>query len=349
MVDDRFAPQETLEGFKQAVAQIWLRDGQNTWPVDLNTIAHLFMDIFALELLEDIRQLKAAGLPDEAVARKFKTAARIVRLIMPLVLGMKATGMPVDQVRQHVSYLLSLVGLLKSGTLLNPDGRNLILFPGQVQEAIGGQAGAFEPAGLQSSRLLHRLCGILWNYAETVCFKTHGLIREFHGPYPGLQADREILVRDFFLLRATDLWPECRAVPVDTIRVKAVYQGLDMGIDIYNNVSTRPGGSFVQALVSFSVEADGQTLPASGIEELCRLLSGVMMAIAARVEKFTWQALTEKYAEIFWFSKKELRDELGRDWRPPVAIKERIDRGLPSQRLARLGPDSLQRLLRVSF
>jgi hypothetical protein len=195
----------------------------------------------------------------------------------------------------------------------------------------------------------------LWNYAETICFKTHGLIREFHGPYTwGNRSGpkgrgEEILVRDFICLNPAELWEECRQVPFHGVRVAAAYEGLDMTVDIYNNVTIREGGRYIDGLRSYYVEGDGKILSLRDMHRLCDRLSGVMISITSAIEKYDWRKLAEKYAEIFWFAKKELRDELGLDWTMPGEIKERIRRGELNTRLQNLGQGALQRMLRIAF
>jgi len=340
-------PKEMLENFKKAVGEIWLRDGQNTWPIEINSIVHLFMDIFIDELTQDLRQLKAAGMERAKIARLFNTSARIIRLIMPCVLGMKAAAVPVDELREHIVYLLSLVGELKFGDLFNRDGKNLVFSPDEFKHAV--QKEKMVPADMKRSLAVHKLCAVLWNYAESVCFKTHGLIREFHGPYRFPGETEEILVRDFYCLRAVELWEECGAVAYSHVRVIAAYEGLDMTVDIYNNPTIREGAGYIGSLKSYYIEADGEILDPDGVNRLCSVLSDAMIAITTKIEALDWRQLAEKYAEIFWFSKKELREAAGGDWRIPESVRERIKTGELNTRLPNLDPRNLQRMLRIAF
>lgn len=337
--------QEIIEQFKKSVSEIWLRDGQNTWPIEINSIVHLFMDIFVDELFADIHQLKTRGWDDSAIAAKFKTAARIIRLIMPCVLGMKSARMSVDKVRENVLYLLALVKCLKYGDLLNRDGKNLILSPVGFQQTV--DEAKMSTPDPKHSLWVHKLCAVLWNYAESVCFKTHGLIREFHGPYRSPHSRGEILIRDFICLNPAELWEQCKPVPYQTIRVVTAYRDLGISIDIYDNIAIKEESSYIGSLVSYYIEADGKVLDLDQINCLSEVLSEVMISITTRVEGLDWQQLAKKYAEIFWYSKKELRD--GRDWRPPGIVAERIEKGELNTRLQNLSPQALQRMLRISF
>lgn len=343
------AADEMIEEFKKAVADIWARDGQNSWPIEINAIVHLFMDLFAAELLVDMDKLAAEGYSRQQVAETFRTSARIVRLIMPIVQGMKALDIPIDKQRERVVELLSLVETLKHGDLFNRDGKNIVLSPEAFEKDVSRQK--MSPVDTESSLAVHRLCALLWNYAECVCFKTHGLIREFHGPYgfPGDTA--EILIRDFICMKAAPLWDECRQVPYESVRVAAAYSGLEMRVDIYNNVAIKEGSRYLQGLDAYFVEADGRLLDRTEIEALCSRLSQAMISITARVEAMDWRRLAEKYAEIFWFAKRELcaKARGGQDWLPPAAVKERIRQGTLNTRLQNVSPAVLQRMLRIAF
>lgn len=340
---------QIIEQFKQAVLGIWLRDGQNTWPIEINTIAHLFMDLFFDELLVDMTRLKAGGLDERAIAARFRTPARIFRLIMPCVQGMKALGLPVDKIRDHVIYFFSLMKYLKQGDPFNRDGKNMVFSQDAFEEAV--DASKMVPADRKNSLPVHKLCAVLWNYAECVCFRAHGLIREFHGPYRfnKSQNKEEILLRDFICLKAVELWDQCRAVPYQSVRIVTAYEGLDMTIDVYNNVSIKEGGSYIGSLKSYYVEADGKILDLEEIDGLSTVLSDVMISITTAVDVLDWRRLALKYAEIFWFSKKELRDTLDMDWRIPGTVKERIETGELNTRLQGLGPGALKRMLQIAF
>jgi hypothetical protein len=336
---------EIIEQFKKSVSKIWFQDGQNTWPIDLNSITHLFMDLFADELFADILQLKNRGVDDSTIADRFKTAARIIRLIMPCVLGMKRSRMSVDNVRENVLYLLTLVKNLKYGDLFNRDGKNLVLSPAGFQQTV--DEAKMSVPDRKHSLLVHKLCAVLWNYAESVCFKTHGLIREFHGPYRLPHSRDEILIRDFICLNPSELWVEGKAVPYQNIRVVTAYQDLGISIDIYDNIATKQEKNYIGSLVSYYIEVDGKTLDMEEINCLSRELSEIMISITTRVEGLDWKQLAKKYAEIFWYSKKELKD--GNDWSPPVTVHERIEKGELNTKLQNLNPRALQRMLRISF
>ena len=361
-----------FENFKKAVSAIWLRDGQNTWPIDLNAISHLYMDGFAKELTADIARLKEQSEKGEVqrannnltqtqitdtprsggkkeIAEMFQTSARIIRLMMPYVLGMKTLRLPLDQLQENLLFLFSLVEHVKYGDIFNRDGKNTVLSPQKFTDTIDPSKLILTKGDRRLAITIQKLCAVLWNYAETLCFKVHGLIREFHGPYSFPGSNEEIVLRDFYCLKPLQLWSECAPVEYNTLRVVTAYEDLGITIDIYNNIFIREGGSYTGALKSYTIEADGKPLNMDEVNRLCVTLSQIMLDITTKVEQMDWKERAKKYAEIFWFSKKELRDALNEDWKPSREVMNRIETGELSTRLTNLDPRDLQRMLRISF
>jgi hypothetical protein len=341
------ATSNLVEDFKEAILEVWQRDGGTTWPIDLNSVSHLFIGDFDKEFLEDIQALQQQGLTSAEISRLFVMPQRIIRLIMPFVQGMGALGLSRDKRAEHVHYLLSLVDALKYGDPSNRDGRNIVLSPEESRVVIGELR--LSPSDDQSSRLVHLLCGVLWAFSETLFFKTHGFVREFHGPYLRPGEDRQYLVRDFVCLKPVEVWEECSKLRYSRARVVTAYNQLDFAIDIYNHVSIPKGKSFVKSLHSCYVECDGKLLSPREIEQLYRELSEALGAVSKRVEAMSWEMRAEKYAEIFWYSKKNLRDRLAKDWSLPDRIRKKIRNGELKSRQGEMSEKELKVLLRLSF
>lgn len=336
-----------LEDFRSAVSETWARDGKNTWPVDINSITHLFMDLFFSELLDDFEKLKERGFSEQDISSMLQSPARVIRLIMPSIQGMKKMKISMDEQRRHILRLLSMAGNMKHGDPCNRDGRNIILSQREFEDSI--DASKIVCATRDKSAIVHKLSGILWAYSEVMCFRAHGLSKEFHGPYSHSLYNEEFLIREFYLLNNTDLWDECGSVGYNKIRVTTAYEGMDLSVDIYNHLSIKQGSNYIDGLRYFYVEGDGNIMSLDEVDILCSSLSGVIAAITTKIETMDWRELAEKYAEIFWLTKKELRDALDLEWSFPPIVKERIRNGEMNTRLKNLDQRDLQRFLRVAF
>ncbi len=336
-----------VEDFKTSILEISERDGKTTWPIDLNSISHLFIGEFDKELLQDIEKMEYKGHAKYNIGQAFVTPQRIIRLLIPFVQGLSTLGLSRELRREKVEYLLSLVHELKHGDPSNRDGKNIVLSPDELNNIIGPSW--LSESDKQSSLLVHKLCGILWAYVETLFFKTHGLVREFHGPYTLPGYDGNFLFRDFVCLKPTELWEESSALPFSRARIVAAYDQLDMSVDIYNHVSIPEGRTFIESLKSYYVECDGKILEPSEIDSLCKDLSTVMRSIHKKVESLEWQKRAEKYADIFWYSKKQLRDILEEDWAVPEAVRQQIQHGEISTKQKQISQRELQIMMKLSF
>jgi hypothetical protein len=329
------------------VAQVWLQDGENTWPIDLNTVAHLFMDQYWRELQRHIVALRERGTPEPQIAGYLDTAARVIRLSMPCVLGMKRAGLPPAQQQGGLLELLNLAALLKHGDLFNREGVNRVWSPDQCRRYL--DSAKFQSANPPLSRLLHRLCATLWNYAEAVYFKVHGVVRDFHGPYGAPGIDGDVLVRDFAALDVGALWEDCVAVPYNHVRVAAVYRQTNMSIDFYGNVAIAESASYVSSLSHWFVEGDGQLLTEEEIRRLCLRLGEGIISVTGTVETMDWRRLTGKYAAIFWHAKRDLAKAAGHPAQAPQEVMDRINGGQRDSRISSLGRAAMLRLLRVAL
>ena len=342
------APTSNLvDDFKDAILEVWQRDGKTTWPIDLNSVSHLFIGDFDKEFLEDIQALQKEGLASNEICRLFVIPQRIIRLKMPFVQGMGALGLSRDKRAEQVHYLLSLVDELKYRDPSNRDGWNIVLSPEESSVVI--DQSRLSLSDTQSSRLVQLLCGVLWAFTETLFFKTHGFVREFHGPYLRPGEDRQYLVRDFVCLKPVELWEDCSKLRYSKVRVVTAYDQLDLTVDIYNHVSIQKEKNYVKSLQSYYVECDGKLLSSSEIEQFYRELTEVMAFVNKKVESMSWQMRAEKYAEIFWYSKKNLKNRLGEDWAVPDRVRRKIRDGELKSEHRQMGERELKVLLRLSF
>ena len=150
------ATSNLVDDFKEAILEVWQRDGKTTWPIDLNSVSHLFIGDFDKELLEEIQALQQQGLTKDEICRLFVIPQRIIRLIMPFVQGMGALGLSRDERTGHIRYLLSLADQIKYGDPSNRDGRNIVLSPEESNVVF--DESRLSAADARQSRQVQMLC-----------------------------------------------------------------------------------------------------------------------------------------------------------------------------------------------
>jgi hypothetical protein len=337
--------EERLELYRKSLAFAWGFSDYNDWPVKLNSVFHLFLEEFGRDVLEDLEFLEQEKkLSLEEIASTFQNPARIYRMIDSTMYSMRRKGYSLQYQREIALKMLSMVASLKYGSEFNEDGRNIIYDPETVAGLAGDKLKDVRCTVDESTRL-HRFCGMIWAYTEAIFFRAHDVTKEIHGPYRYDHDNSKVLVKEYLNLRPTDIWPDVRLLPCSTIRIFKNYtDDICLSIDALNHLY-HDGGSVVPNLLSYCVEIDGQEETVDRCGELTETISGSISEIVAKTEAMTWHEKVTKYAEIFWFRKKPLRDACGRPWRLPESVCEQIRNGTVNPtRVSRLAEDQVYRL-----
>ncbi|MDW3195069.1 MAG: hypothetical protein R8G66_22035 [Cytophagales bacterium] len=330
---------EWIDDFKRSIWALWAQDGKNTWPIDLNSIIHLFIQEFFEELTSEINALESEGLSKYEISRRFKSPGRIIRLMVPLIMGMKRAKLHVSEIHAHITRMITFVQQTKAGDIFNKTGANHILIDSELEKLLNN---SLEPSAHQESILIHRLCSILYAYSETIFFKTHGLVREFHGPY--VSDKLEFIVRDYIDLNCSHLWKELADFEINNIRVITGYKPCGLKVDIFSNIFKDEGANTTKNLSQHRILVNGKDIEVQQIPELIKKIQGMMIVIGKRIEKMEWKDLAMKYAEIFWYSKNDLT---GTD--VPQKVIDNIRSGSPSERLSKIDSEQLYKMLKFSF
>lgn len=340
--------EERLTLYRKSLAFAWGFVDYNDWPVKLNSVFHLFLKEFGEELLEDINALKAQGCSAKDIAGGFYNPARIYRIIDSAIYSMRRNKYPLDQQKAVTLELLSFVSVLKQGSEFNEDGRNIIYNDAQLAAVIDRLDG--KTCTRDDSRLLHRFCGMIWAYTEAIFFRAHDVTKEIHGPYSHKDGRSNIIIKEYLNLHPSDIWPGIALLPCKTIKVVSLYsENIKQSIDALNHLY-HDGGSLVDNLNGYYIEVDGKIESAGRIKELVKDIGRAISEITDRVEQMTFNEKIIKYAEIFWFRKRPLREMRGKDWRLPLPVREKILAGeINPRRISRLPEEQVHRLAMLTI
>ena len=314
---------ERLRRYVDAAVVPRFNTDRRKYPMYAGRLGRLYLDIFASELDGDLREFEVAGGTTEELAQLFRTPSRIMRMAHTVLAGLRLAKRPLEEQREVILKLLDIVSAMKHGSEFCEDGRNVILSPTEL-DALASRP-ELQTADRDSARAFQRLAGTLWAYAETLYFVCHGIGMEAHGPYAsGGRPGSVSLVRDFFNLRPTELWLQCKRVPFESICLVGEYNGLDAWFDVFDNLYVR-NGNLVSALCAYGAIADGKPLDASQMSTLAELLNKVVVEITSEVDSWTEKQVAGKYMDIFWYQVKPLKDRLKRRWQPPSTVLERVE------------------------
>jgi hypothetical protein len=316
-------PEDTsrLQKYQEYTLVPLLNTDAEKWPIRSGRIGPFVLDEFSRQLSESVDGLRQKGLSLGEIGKLFGSPSRLWRLSHHYLNGMRLNQFSLAEQRRRMIELLDMIKALKSGSEFTENGKNLILSPEAVDELLDLDFSV--PQSRSESALVHKLCGTLWAYVETLYFVAHEISMELHGPY-NVHDGSTLIVRDYFNLSAKELWPETKDISHRSVRVFALYEGVQIEFDVYNNPYT-VSGDLVNGLRSFRIEADGAPFDISSIMTLCDELTLIISSIAGKIEDWTLKQIALKYADIFWYRIKPLSDCLEADWRPPSFVNERFE------------------------
>ena len=344
---ERDSDDEVLEGYRRAIADAWKHNGDsNAWPIKLNAAMHLFVPEFGEELIDDLAWLERKYAL-AVIAKPFKRPSQLFRLIDSVIYSMRRHRYSIRQQRQIVLKLLEMARSLKHGSEFNEGGCNIVLDEhGAASIAATLRS---EPVGSRADAdFVHRFCGLMWAYTEALMFRAHDLCKEFHGPYT--VGGRQFIVKQYMNLCPRELWPSMPMLPCDSISVALQYDhSVRLAIDPLSHIKHQ-GGRLVDGLDAYTIEIDGVPHGVERLASFIPTMNDTIRTISRYMEGTSWNVRVEKYAEVFWFRKRPLAEQRGRDWRVPARVREAIQKGSEDEhRRAPLSSEASQRLAMLTI
>lgn len=316
--------EERIKLYRQSIGVAWGFGDYNEWPIKLNAAFHLFLKEFGENVIEDLTFLEEEkGLSLKKIAELFYNPARIYRVIDSVIYSMRKNKHPLSYQRKMVIKLLSMVKALKYGSEFNEEGSNIIYNPRKVAEIVTNKLGK-GTCSIEASKLIHQFCGVMWAYTESIFFRAHDVTKEIHGPYYYNRNKQQFVVKEYLNLQPVEIWPRVTLLPYNTIRIfKGYTNDIKIRVDALNHLY-HEGGELVPSLERYYIEMDGKKEPVEKLKELLEIVEQTITEISTRIEHMSWHEKVMKYAEIFWFRKKPLRDAQGLCWRVPETVQENI-------------------------
>ncbi|MCP4153815.1 MAG: hypothetical protein GY757_39175 [bacterium] len=341
--------EEKLEIYRDVLGTAWGFVDYHDWPVKLNSVFHLFLTQFGEEFMEDLDYLEnEKKLSIEEIGKLFYNPARIFRMIEYTIYSLRKKRLPLDEQRKVALKLMAMAKSLKYGSEFNEDGRNTIYDPAKVED-IQKNILQKKNSTIEESRLIHRFCGVAWAYTESIFFRAHDVTKEIHGPYT--YKDRNMMVKEYMNLNPHEIWPDVEMLPCNNIKIyKSYNEKVQVQIDALNHLALDAGAQPVPNLMNHYVEIDGKEASPDQLKDLLKIIGATIADISGRVEKMTWHERVSKYAEIFWFRKRPVRDARGIDWKVPQKVLDNIAAGKPlPRRETKLSEEQVRRLAKLTI
>ena len=330
--------------YKKSLESAWGFNDYNDWPIKYNSIMHLFLNDFTHEFLEDFKELKAKGVTNQDFSKAFYNPSRIYRIIHTVIYGMKSLKYSVSEQKEMAVELLDITALMKSGSVYNEDGKNLILNPYRLETTLSKSFNKVEDR--EKSVKLHRALGILWAYTEAIFFRAHDVTKEIHGLYD--LDGSSLLIREYMNLMPKKLW-NLADIGCSKIKIFTKYtKEIELNIDSYNHLFHR-SGSLIEGLLEYRIEIDDVESSLEKLLDIMPKLYENIISINQWAKQVDWKEKTKKYAEIYWFRKSPLRDLLGASAELSQEVISNIESGQVDERRLKNLTDKQIKYLIYSF
>jgi hypothetical protein len=313
---------EKLSGLRDALVVPLSQTDAEKWPIRSGRVVKLVAREMAEEFFGDLDRLRAQGWSDQRLAGLFEHPSRLWRFAHHLLNGVRAADASIADQRRAMIELVALIEQLKVGSPFCETGANVVIDDEEVLELCDELAQEEEIADPAAA---HRCAATLWSCAEAMYFVAHELGVEIHGPY-SLPDGGKLLIRDFFSLQPTELWPEARNEHLDfeLLRIAVIYRRFDGWFDVYNNLYLEPSFALVPESSVVAAWRDGERLATEDLEGLCREGSTTIRTVAGMVESWSLEEVARKYAEVLWWRKRELALAARGEWRPDPSLLARF-------------------------
>lgn len=285
---------------------------------------HLFVKEFSEEFENDLNDALKLYRREE-ISQHFNNPARIYRIIHSIIYGMKLRNIGLEEQRNMVNLLLEMTSDLKHGDIFNKDGRNIIY----CDSSIFSNLGYTYCDRLQAARL-QRFFGLMWAYTESLFFRAHDVTKEIHGLY--YDGDYKVLIREYYNLCPEEIWDKRRYINYSMLKIITYYaKDLDISLDAYNHIFFK-AGNYIENMVKYRIEADGKEISLEQLLEQIPNIEDCIKSVHAWTDEVGPKQIINRYADIYWYRKKALKDILNKDWRVPISVREGIEKGDIDQR-----------------
>jgi hypothetical protein len=300
------------------------------WPLHVAQVAPYYSDLEAIDLMERFRTLRAGGTTDLELARLYPSASSATSLMLDLVPGMKVAGIGAADRAEFVQATLRGLAALEAGDVFARDGGHRLLSGEQAQQL--AEETDWQPAAGEGGRDFAAACFGLSGAAQSLVWSAHfygwtDISFVIHGPYRVTARDgraRTLIVRDFFDLDFSGIWPLLPDPGLGKIRLLSLHDDSDeFRIDLFNHLLH--ARAQVESTQSVSLVIDGRTImEADTIKGLRKRLIEVVRAQKANLDQMAVREIAAKFIESRYYAFRRWRLATGGDPLPPAQVYERL-------------------------
>lgn len=320
-------PEKAIEAYHALSAFIVTgsREQPPSWPLSVITINQIHRKFFPNELYTTIKALEKKGLRDKEICSLLwgPTALTYLLYLPTSALGRQTSTEPLfdgcsaAESRAFIEKVIDYIALIRKGDPYCRDHKNILLTERDVEKELAMQRFFEVSENPELASIVHTINAVLFNYCLLIHVGGRGFSQEYHGPY-GLGNGKSLLIRDYFNLKPSEVWPFAAALPFDTFSVFEIYQDVDIRLDLFNHYwHSKPPA---QSLSTFALSTDGRALTASEIQELFESCKEVMKEGILAVRRFSAEEWITKMIEMRYHWLKPAKTISGKNWKPPSDV-----------------------------
>ncbi|UCG95674.1 MAG: hypothetical protein JSV92_01330 [archaeon] len=239
-------------------------DGRNYWPFHPVFLDSLVAPFVFEELYRLMKKLESGGYSIEKMAELFGSPTKIAnyQYLWPIRTLKKVSP---DKRFYLAGKFVELLTLMRNGEPYCEKFRNPVWSERNVRKNLQASERYFisRKENPEMAKVLAKLEGLLVSYAETLYYYMIDLSRMSHGSYAC--RDKKIFVKEFFHLKAGEMWDLVADFPFDHYQEIGIYPS-DMKIEVFFMGHTHANPSFPEALESFVIRVDN--CPITSLPEL---------------------------------------------------------------------------------
>jgi hypothetical protein len=294
-------------------------------PFHIVEVTPYFLDLEAVDMLARLRRLDEERVPDEQIGRLFPGANAIKTLLMDIVCGLKSAGVPRDDRVYFTERMFDAMAAVETGDIFCRDGGHRLLTAQQAQDLVNRAGWSTDrdlvKAAFRASASGQAMVWALYFYAWT------DMGWEIHGPYEvrGPDGSRALLVvRDYFDLAPSELWPEVAPWPLRTMRLVSLHDpDPEICIDVLNHVWYDASWPLASRAVELRVD-DVVLGDVAAVREATQGLAGTARKLQVQIAGTERVPLLHRFATSRYYALRAWRQRFGDDWRPPQEVYDRI-------------------------
>ena len=329
-------PKKVVEAYK-ALSEYMVRGARGyppLWPVHVTEVDVLRYKFLHKEIYLTIKALEEKQLSKYQIGKLFWGPSAITHILYgpEPVLGLEGKtpveGLTRKEGIELVEKVVDIISLLRKGDPYCRDGKNLLLSANEVEQKLAKQEFIETSNRSELADTLGKINTMLWHYCLLIQAANRTYSEEFHGPYE-LDNGENLLIREYFNLKPTEIWQFTSAFPYEKITIFEIYSPhTEIRIDLMNHYwfSTSPS----KTLLKFSILAnDSQNLNSYEVQNLFKACVETTKRGELAIKDFTEEKWLQKVIEVNYRWMKPAKEFLGKEWKPPsdllVQVSEIIE------------------------